>query len=447
MSSQLSGPAILTNSVQSLIQANNTSNETNLVKSLDTQTVTDTKKYTATDKKLFSNAVDKKSRKAKAFGVFETKQVIKEVAYSKVVEDDGKVKTIRTSNHAKLISMSNASGKTIVTDSDMSSATTTIVGKVTELKSIEHSSKGNGTLDFSLDSSMPVIPTSRNIDLATGSIKSLSANNTDWVNPDTGKALPQLSGKYWVNPDTGKAVPSVKKEVKNFTTDATIRKYVPDTMSLDEFSSMQKLVNGDLNQFVSCPDLLSAFGWDKHLLNKANLFDSLMSMLGLTGGHNIPGLTGCLGDALTSLNQGDLGRVTDTVISSGSMNAFSDLIANTSHGPIANPTDSAYKLMGSNFKVKLDSRGVPNNTFSNPEVATVGDNIFSSLGVSKKSVFTSPKTKNNSILDGLVDDVISTKKLNSTNPTSGFGEYCLGDVDKLLRSIPGKFNDTIGTYA
>lgn len=414
--STLTGPDILNKDVSSLIQSNQTTNETNLARSLNTTTTTDTQKFTNTDEKIFSNAATTKTTKPKSFGVFITKQVMKPIELLSAIKDDA---VLRATSSAKLTSMSNKSGSTLRSDADIDKAQADILSQMYSMKSTEFASKSNSTFDYSLGVDLPVAPTS-----GLGQYASIIPKKPD----------PNI----WIDPDTGRPSPTVDQIAKSYTTDPDILNFLPNTVSVSEYDQLRNLMNGELGSYNSCPDLAKAFGFDKNLFGLDSLLNGLMSLLNAMGLHQLIGFINCLKDIFKALTTGNKMDIVNAVANTGAVPALNEVMAVVPIGLITDPKRTAYNAMGRNHVLRFDPiTGLPTNTYRSTDMTNAADGIFSKIGMVKDRVFAAVAPKNDSILDGLAGEpVYDIDAIKGVNPEAGFSDYALGDKDKLLRNVP-----------
>ncbi len=107
-------------------------------------------------------------------------------------------------------------------------------------------------------------------------------------------------------------------------------------------------------------------------------------------------------------------------------------------------TYGSVRTIGKKRRVKRDPNTGVVDSWVNPDITDAGDSFCDKLGVSKDQMFDTRKTtdtsKNPSITDDLSEPIYDLDKVKDNDPNTKFGEYCIGDNDALLRTIPDWYN-------
>ena len=230
----------------------------------------------------------------------------------------------------------------------------------------------------------------------------------------------------------------------NVNTPSTISSVVPNTMSSNDYSQLQSIYNqpGGLNNYNTCPNVMTAFGLGNSLLTPEQLLASLMALFGMVALYDMGGVLNCLAGTQSSLTVQQQAGLTNTLVSSGSVNGMNDYCASGYNSTITNPT-STLRTIGTSRQPTYDPyTRQPNNTFANPEVANSSNSLFTNLGVTDKSSVFSVQATNNSrnasITDGMNDNLYDRNAISSVPPGNGFTNYCFSGNgnDSLISSVP-----------
>lgn len=364
--------------------------EADIASSIGTSSVTDTGSMTTTFDKMFSGTSTSKS-----FGVFDTKQVVKEISPTSPFEEALEVDGFDNDN---LTSLSNKTGMDITNDSQLSSATDKVIINIK--------------------------------DTAQSSFNGMSSASKFASNAITGSAG-GMASKF--------GVPQISS-IQNYTTDSSIRNLIPGSMTKSDYTNLQSIFGtGSLGQYNSCPSIANALNYAKRLLDPSQLLGSIFGLLGIVGKLDLKGLLNCVGSVQNQLSATQNMSITNMLVNKGSLNGLNDLTSLGNNGSIVNKYDTIRRL-GNNRSVSISPYTQRStNTWVNPDIQATSNSLFTTLGVDSSKVFTmdtiSP-TKNNSIMDGLSSPVYSVAEINKVNPATGFSSYLLGSKDQLLRSLP-----------
>ncbi len=474
----VTGSDVLNQSVSALVKKNQSTNETNLARSLKTSNTTDTNKYTTTDDKIFGEVTTQSSKK-KTFGVYATKQVVEDITPDTQSPVSDKIETIPVE---EVNNLSNKTDIPITNDMDHGQATrqALVNTKQTVDESYTRMSDSNlspsvsfapmktwapylaekddgliGQEDFTpsvAGSPVPITeatmngPASMTVSPITGATTATPAhllgdtNESSVIETIPGKESNRSAGGWStiIDKDQG-GVPSYavpKVEVaSNYVSDPNVRTYIPDTMSLDEFKQAQTVMNGDIGDRSTCPDLNSAFNFDTDISDLNELSESLKGLLDF--GIDTSWMD-CFSDMLGSLPIGDTRDMFSSILGNGDIGSADKFLGNVSSSIIDNPGKTLLDL-GNTYQAVADpkSGGIVKN-LKTPSEASTMDSLLTSLGVTKRSLLSTSNTsnsKNNSI--GSVIEIIDTPTAKSTNPNNGLLDYVLGKDDAdLLRALP-----------
>lgn len=364
--------------------------ETDIASSIGTSSVTDTGSMTNTFDKMFSGTSTSKS-----FGVFDTKQVVKEISptspFEEALEVDG-------FDNDKLTSLSNKTGMTITNDSQLSGATDKVIINIRDTAQSSFSGMSSGSK------------------FSSNAITGLA-----------GGAASRFGG-------------SQLSSIQNYTSDSSIRSVIPGSMTKSDYTNLQSIFgSGSLGQYNSCPSIANALNYAKRLLDPSSLLGSIYSLLGIVGKLDLKGLLNCVGSVQNQLSATQNMGITDMLVSKGSLNGLNDLTSLGNNGSIVNKYDTVRRLSNNRSVSTSPYTYRPTNTWTNPDTISTSNSLFTTLGIDSSKIFTmdtvSP-TKNSSIMNGLSSPVYSVAEINKVNPDTGFSSFILGSKDKLLRNLP-----------
>ena len=423
----ISGSEAINKSVDSLIKKNQSSNETNLVKSLNITTTTDTSSHTTTDEKIFGEVIEQSSKK-KTFGVYKTKQVIEDITPDVNAPVSDIVEKIPSN---EITSLTNKTGIIITNDQGYAKA----------IKEANKLTADNASKTYSSMANTSISPSAIYISTEDGMLTKVESGINKTV--ATTKS-PAIKGIYPSSPTLTYAsknvtfpdddITEVKTKVPiNFTDDVVQRSYVPDTMTADEFETARGLVNGSLKNEINCPDMLSAFGFDMNLSMLGDTKDSLMNMMDL--GIDASFLD-CFTNIYGQLNVNDKMNMLGKLTGNGDIAAMDMVLNQVSPNMLQSPSRDLLSL-GNKYKATKNNVGKKTDLTS-VENAALLNSVLNKAGVSKGDLLstkTSVASKNKSIGDTItIMDITSIKSANGNN---GILEYILGqDNAKLLTSLP-----------
>ncbi len=393
----VTGADVLNQDVSALIKKNQSTNETNLVRSLNISTVTDTTKFTTTDEKIFAE-VTTQSAKKKTFGVYTTKQVVEDITPETQAEVADKVTEVPPE---EVVALESKSGTTITSDQQYEQAVRSASTKTKTTAAADYSRVGDTNLspDFGLS-----------VDISEYG----QPTNDDWRSKLTVYDKPKVD------------------EVANFTDDPVVRSYIPATMKVDDYNILQDNMNGWLGAFSTCPDL--SWACKGGLFDFAALMASLRAMLGF--GISSAWLD-CFDTVSKDLALGDKLNMVADVTGNGDIATASKLFDKVSPSVITNPNRQALTI-GNAFKATADSTGTVTNSLTKGTGASEMDGLLGKLNVSKASLMstrTAATAKNKSIGDAV--DVIDMDTVRSANPHNGMIDYSVGaGKGDMLRSLP-----------
>ena len=359
---------------------------------IGTASVTNTGDMSATFDKTFAGSA---SAAPKAFGVYETKQVVREITPRTPVEEAFNLESMDSS---KLTSLSSKTGMDISNDSELSSATDKVIIKIKGASQSAFSGKA-GSSPFS-----------------SKSITGISGNSLSKF------GLPGVSS------------------IQNFTNDPSIRSMIPNTLSKGNYGSMQSIMgSSNLGQYSTCPNLANALNYAKRLLDPSSLLKSLAGLFGIVGMFDLKGVLNCVSKVQRQISMTEKTGLTNLLVSKGSFSGMSDYTKLGNDGSFVDKYDTVRRL-SSNRKVMISpTTHRPSNTWSNPDVRNDTDELFNNMNINPSHMYaanTVSPSKNSSILDGLSSPVYSVNEINKSNPDTGFSKYILGSKDSLLRNIP-----------
>jgi hypothetical protein len=398
---------------------------TNLVADSKTTVPTDLANMTATDSKLLTNATSKPN-KTNTFGVFSTKQIVKEAKFTKVADDDTKLTSKLAKNKDEVTSLANKTNTNISNDRDLDKASDNILARLLGIKQKENILKSHGSAQLGV-SDISILPVS-----VRATIDKVSISEDDLFDPSTGDMYERLLSEYQMGPDGTLARVSSVDPV-NFTTDPIVRSLIPESMPVSAHEGLLDKLKGSLFDLNTCPNFANGGLFDRFglLIDISWLFD-------LLGKFDIDGLLACLSEMvsiLTSVEQGDMmGKLLD----GGSASNLNDMLSMVTPGVVGSTNrDLALDVLGVNMKVTTKG-GKLVNTYDDVAVVANSDSILSKLHVDKSSLLDmSNDSINDSILNSANISVVSLNRMNSTPPATKFNQYVLGyDTDQLLGSLP-----------
>lgn len=434
----VTGADALNKKVVSLVQDNQSKNETNLVRSLNTNTTTDTNSYTSTDDKNFGEVVVQSTKK-KTFGVYTTKQVVEDITPTTKSAVADKVSTLPIDDVTNLQSKS---GVDISSDIDYDRAIKTSSAEVVARSSEQFSKMSDGNLkpsaafiSESIDDRLSPITGQ-----VIGSPDYLSGWQTSAIATIPGEVVPNTSWKDLILENIGD-VPTYEApfslDVNNYTTsiDPAIRSYVPDSMTLEQYREAQAIVNGDLADVSSCPSLNAAFGFDVSMFDMSTLTDKFKGLFDLGIDTSF---MDCFPDMMGSMGVMDKLDIIAGIKSRGDIDGASKLFDNMSSSILDNP-EKLVRDIGNGYSPTLDSfTGTISNGLSSASGSAKMDSLLTKAGVSKDSLFSVAGTKTNknrSLGDEL--NILDTLAAKSSNPSNGFMDYALGsEISDLISALP-----------
>ena len=423
----ISASEVINEDVGSLIKRNQSNNETNLVRSLNISTTTDTSSHTTTDDKIFGEVVEQSSKK-KTFGVYKTKQVVEDITPEVNTPISDVVNQVPTNEVA---SLTNKTGVVITNDQGYAKAVKE--ANIATAESVSNSYSAMGNVSISPSTIYTVSDDGR----LTNVMKKVSSATV------TSKS-PALDGVYPISPTLEYAsnnlelpegdVSEVKQEYPiNFTDNATLRSYVPDTMTAEEYESARSIVNGPLKSEINCPDMLEAFDFGLDLSMIGDMRDSLMSMLDL--GIDVSFLS-CFDNVYDQLGVHDKMNMLGKVTGNGDIAAMDQILGQVSPNMFQSPGKDVLSL-GNKYKATKDSAGKKRD-FSLAENTVLMDSILGKTGVPKADLLstkTSASSKNKSVGDTI--PIVDMASVKGSNKSNGFLEYILGRANaRLLTSLP-----------
>lgn len=234
-------------------------------------------------------------------------------------------------------------------------------------------------------------------------------------------------------------------DIGNISQNPQVSSFVPNRMSVNDYNSLKTLFNttGGLHNYNTCDTLAGILDYSKHLLDPNALWSSLLSLFGLIAKYDLGGILQCISQAQRSIGVRNRYNLANTLIGGGAIIGFSDLIGSSNHAVILNRYDAIQQL-GSNREVDYDPyTHQPINRFDEgSDTRTTTDTIMSSFGISDKSRVYSANayndTHNDSVMDGISDNVYDRSAILNTKNDNGFTDYCFdgnGD-DRLISSVP-----------
>ncbi len=414
----LGGMDVVNQKVVDLVRQNQTENETDLIKSLNTNTITDTQKFTATDDKIMGD-VQKQSSKKKTFGVFDSKQVVESKAGSVASSGANKVNDVAADASTNLANktggdVSNDQGY----DAAVSKANESVKGTIGDIRS-KKSSTGFGIStgyffdDFGALGGSPSSSSSSTGSSTTTTASDANSNETPSLNNPQGLKI---------------------KETVNRTADADVRAMVDEDVPVENFDRAKVLVNGPLAEDNSCPDLSNALGFDKLLDTISSGVDNLRELLGL--GIN-PAWIECFASIYADLGLDDKLTLISDVTGNGDIASANKLMGQVSKGNLSSPVRDVFDI-GDNYMPKLDSKtGKIIDTVTDSNVSTSMDELLAKTDVGRLDLFSvkgRSTTSNKSISDTL--DITDVSVLAKSNSVNNLGKYALGNKYGLLATAP-----------
>ena len=372
------------------------SSSSNMADAVGTSTPTDLSKDVATSSKTLSNS--SKSNVSKLFGVYDTKQVVREIS-SRPPQDTNEVQSYSSD---LIESLKQKTGMSVGTDIELEQATEVVLQNILQAQQTSYDSLV-GNSPFSL-----------------GNVVSDGSMIPEYL-----KVKPSTS---WLS-------------IGNITEDLDVRSLIPSFMSTDDYGFLQKSFSANsLGRFNTCPNLASALNYIKKLLNPKDLLNMLYGLFGIVGKFDLQGFLNCIAKAqreITAVQRADL---TKTLVDRGAINALTDLTKVTSgKGSIADKYNTIRRV-GQRRSINTNSiTGRTTNTWKNPDVRTSSDIFIQQMGINPDLVMaasSSSTARNPNITSRISSTIIDNKALRQIPKEVGFGEYLLGSTDQLLRSIP-----------
>lgn len=340
--------------------------------------------------KIIQSVSDSKTT-SNVFGVFDTKQVVKELA----ADTSSPFSTERISqiNRTKLDNMSVKSGLDIMTD-------------------VEYDKAVGLSLDNMLSTKQQSFISSDY--LFTTEINS-DGNYTDNINSSSSSSF----GDSYTP--------------KNTNTNPTISAFIPNSMTVADYDSMKVIFNGSngsvgLMNFSSCSNLNDALNWSNRLVGNNNLFEELMRLIALIGKYNLSGILSCIAAVNSMLSVSQRIALSEALIQCGSISGMNEYVGYGNNGLITNKYDTV-RTIGAN------------STLSGDDLDNDSDLLFSRLDVDKRDVFaanSSVDSPRQSTLNSIQDPVYDRTALGESSSNDAFVNYCFDNdgTDKLISNVP-----------
>ena len=370
-----------------------------------------------------------------AFGIFDVKQVAREVTSD--TTSIASVAEVAKVDINKLTSLSTKTGKSILSDVDLEDATAEAMGHISNMKQAQFSGFGS-TL-----TGMKAIGE----ELYSVGLGSLPSVDVSVMAAKIGKdvysvGLGSLSDLGDTISDIG-PLKSIMDTIENFDPIGDISAFIPSTLPLGEFDTLKSLYNKSLGTFNDCPNLMGILDWLSKLLDPKALFDALRKLFGMVSQFDISGLINCFKRMFAQASMLQRMELQDVLLRNGTVNGLHDIASIGNKSGFLNKYDAVRRL-GRNRSVRSNQHGYIYNSWRNAEVKSKTNDIFTGLGVTSGLVFatkTLDNVKNDSIDKRIEEPVHDLASIQSTNKDNGFTEYVLGsDNDKLLRNIPSNTN-------
>lgn len=340
--------------------------------------------------KIFQSVSDSKTT-SNVFGVFDTKQVVKELA----ADTSSPFSTERISqvSRTKLDNMSVKSGLDIVTDVVYDKA-----------------------VDLSLDNM-------------------LSTKQLSFVAPDYLFSTPINSNGNYTDTLNSKSSESYGDSYtpRNTNTNPVISAFIPNSMTVSDYDSMKVMFNGTngsvgLMNFSACQNLNDALNWSNKLVGNTNLFDELMRLIALIGKYNLRGILSCISAVNSMLSISQRLALSEALIQYGAIGGMGEYLGYGNNGLITNKYDTVRTL------------GV-NSQLSGNDLDDDSDLLCSKLDVNKRDVFavnSQTDLPRQSTLDSISDPVYDRSAINDSSSNEAFTNYCFDNdgTDRLISSVP-----------
>ena len=364
----------------------------NLQKDLGTSKKTDTKDITANSDKVTDNL---SKADANSFGVYETKQVVREIEAS----SERQTEQLNELSPEQKENLENKTGSEITDDHQLKQAV----------------AKTNDSLTDNYQ---------RNF---------RSKDDESMLQADSNLKSPKETT------DEDQSLVDRTKGAANWTQDTSARELIEPYMPADQVEELQEIIGQDLGEFNQCPNLL---GMLDSVGSTSRLAELLKKMFGILGRFDLKGIIDCLKNVTDQLSTTDRQDLLNELVDQGALNSYNDLTrVSKSNGDTVDQYDSLRRL-GRNRKVQRDPvTKQPNNTWRNPEVKATSDETFARMNAEPDKVYTAQtmnSTKNESVLDQVDEPVYNVAEIQNTDPSNGFTHYSLGDKEKLLRNVPPK---------
>lgn len=342
----------------------------------------------ASSDKMFKSVSESKTT-SNVFGIFDTKQSVKELSGS--TSSESSTEDISKVDPKKLANMKAKLGSGITSDAKYDSAVSGIMGKFGDIK--QQSFSG---MDGSFGGLTTILKTSS-------------------------------GGKF---------------SLGNICLDAAVSSFIPRNLAVGDFKSLQGLFGGvgGLINFNTCDILKAALGFNVNLIDPKLLFKSLQGLFGILAKCDIGGILKCITSVQKSLTVKQRSSLSTPLIKSGSVKSISDLFGSgNNQGTILNKYSTA-RSIGTNRQVTYDPvTQRPNNTWVDPDTRASSDSLFTSMNVNKRDVFAEQNvTGNPSILRGTEDTVYNRAAIGAVPKENGFADYCFdgNGNDRLISNVP-----------
>jgi len=358
---------VINRDINSLLNTKSTSSTTDISKASIGSAVSSDKAFTSASKNKTS---------ANVFGVYETKQVVKELSAS--TNSAFSTELIATINTDKLKAIANKLGVSVSSDNDFDSALTQITTNITSLKQKSFSSTS-----------------------------ALLNNVTTTTSSDTNAITPTQ---------------------ESIILDSNVSSIIPTSMSAGDFNILKELFSSSdgLNVFSTCDDLNNILSWNNSIISTDAVYAALRELYRLLGINDINGILNCIASVQDSLSIIQRRDLVSSLISSGAVNSLSDLTSSGTNSTIVDTQATVISLTS-------------NSSSYTSEKETSMDTLLTNIGVDKTDVFSIWRSggSNDSILNQVEDPIYDRSTIKSSD-NRDFMNYCFGDTgtDSLISTIP-----------
>jgi hypothetical protein len=213
--------------------------------------------------------------------------------------------------------------------------------------------------------------------------------------------------------------------LESVSLDDSVSSIIPGNVSTSDFDALKTLFNDQngFGNFNTCDILGAALGFASSLIDINSLFGNLRELFALLAKYDITGILSCITEATNSMDMSQMSSLGDTLIQGGAIGSFSEFTALNGSGTIVDKYNTAYQIGAS--APSNSSPTILDSLFTNMGISDKTDVLAENIDYT-----------NDSILTESTEPIYSKDKIDSAPDNFSSYCFSNNGVNDLIKAIP-----------